>query len=89
MLARSPTITGATVKDTGCIYTIGSGTKLGSVAPGMTLIVRGTNFGPPSGAIIVCDCRTASTVTWTSTRVTATVNNLSSRSNILWQPREA
>src|ERR1700733_14591760 len=48
----------------------------------MRLIVRGTNFGPHSGAIILCDCRTATTVTWTSTRVTATVNNVSSSSNI-------
>jgi hypothetical protein len=82
MVARSPTITGTTVKDTGCIYTVGSSTKLGSVAPGMTLIVRGSNFLPPSGAIILCDCRTTTTVTWTSTRVTATVNHVSSSSNI-------
>jgi hypothetical protein len=39
VLARSPTITGTTVKDAGCIYTVGSSTKLCSVAPGMTLIV--------------------------------------------------
>jgi hypothetical protein len=82
MLARSPTITGTIVKDTGCICTVGSSTKMGSVAPGMSLIVRGTNFGPHSGAIILCDCRTATTVTWTSTRVTVTVNNVSSSSNI-------
>jgi hypothetical protein len=48
----------------------------------MTLIVRGTNFGPPSGSIILCDCLTANTVTWTSTRVTATVNNVTSNSAI-------
>jgi hypothetical protein len=34
LLAQSPTITGITVKDTGCIYTVGTSTKLCSVAPG-------------------------------------------------------
>lgn len=82
LLAQSPTITGITVKDTGCIYTVGTSTKLCSVAPGMTLIVRGTNFGPPSGSIILCDCLTATTVTWTSTRVTATVNNVTTNAAI-------
>jgi hypothetical protein len=82
MLAQSPTITSITVKDTGCIYTVGSSTKQCSVAPGMTLIVKGTNFGPPGGVIILCDCLTATTVKWTSTRVTATVNNVNSNSNI-------
>jgi hypothetical protein len=82
MLAQSPTITKITVQDTGCIYTVGTSTKLCSVAPGMTLIVKGTNFGPPGGSILLCDCLSATTVTWTSTRVTATVNNVTSSSNI-------
>jgi hypothetical protein len=82
MLAQSPTITGITVKDTGCIYTVGTSTKLCTVAPGMTLIVRGTNFGSPSGSILSCDCLSATTVTWSSTRVTATVNNVNPSSNI-------
>lgn len=82
LLAQSPTITGITVKDTGCIYTVGTSTKLCSVAPGMTLIVRGTNFGSPSGSILSCDCLSATTVTWSSTRVTATVNNVNPSSNI-------
>jgi len=81
-LAQSPTITSVTVKDTRCVYNVGSSTKQCSIAPGMTLIVKGTNFGPPGGVIISCDCLTATTVTWTSTRVTAIVNNVTPNANI-------
>ncbi len=48
----------------------------------MTLIVKGTNFGPPSGSITSCGCLAATNVTWTSTRVTATVNDVSPGANI-------
>jgi hypothetical protein len=82
LLAQSPTITGITVKDTGCIYTVGTSTKLCTVAPGMTLIVRGTNFGSSHGSILSCDCLSATTITWTSTRVTGTVNNVTPSSSI-------
>ena len=47
MLAQSPTITSVTVKDTACTYKVGSSTRQCSIGPGMTLIVKGINFGPP------------------------------------------
>jgi hypothetical protein len=84
-LAQSPTITSVTAKDTRCVYNVGISTKQCSIAPGMTLIVKGTNFGPPGGVIISCDCLTATTVTWTSTRVTATVNNVTVNASISMQ----
>jgi hypothetical protein len=84
-LAQSPTITSVTVKDTACIYTVGRSTKQCSVAPGMTLIVKGTNFGPPGGVIILCDCLTGTTVTWTSTRVTAIANNVTTNASVSLQ----
>jgi hypothetical protein len=84
-LAQSPTITSVTVKDTGCVYTVGHSTKQCSIGPGMTLIVKGTNFGPPGGVIITCDCLGATTLTWTSTRITATVNNVTVNANISMQ----
>jgi hypothetical protein len=73
-LAQSPTITSIGVKDTGCYYKVGASTKLCNIAPGMTLNVNGTNFGPPGGSIILCGCPTATIVKWSSTRVTAIVN---------------
>lgn len=81
-LAQSPTITSVTVKDTGCTYTVGVSTRLCSIAPGMTLIVKGSNFGPPAGSISLCDCLTATNVKWTSTRVTATVNNVTPNASL-------
>lgn len=81
-LAQSPTIASVTVKDTGCVYYVGHSTKQCSIAPGMTLIVKGTNFGLPGGVITTCDCLAATTVTWTSTRVTATVNNVTANASV-------
>jgi hypothetical protein len=81
-LAQSPAITGFTVKDTGCIYTVGVSTKQCSIAPGMTLVVRGTDFGPPGGVIILCDCPEPTIVQWTSTRVTATANTVTPNASL-------
>jgi hypothetical protein len=86
MLAQSPAITAVTVKDTAkgtsCNYTVGTTTKPCSIAPGMTVIVKGTNFGPPGGVVTLCDCLTATTVTWAPTHVTATVNNVTPNASI-------
>jgi hypothetical protein len=82
VLAQSPTITSVTVKDTACTYKVGSSTRQCSIGPGMTLIVKGSNFGPFGGVIGTCDCPTATTVTWTSTRVTATVNTVNPNASI-------
>jgi len=73
-LAQSPTITSVTVKDTACTYKVGSSTRQCSIGPGMTLIVKGINFGPPGGNITLCNCPGTTIVQWTSTRVTTTVN---------------
>jgi hypothetical protein len=85
-LAQSPAITSVTVRDTvkgtACTYNVGSSAKLCSIAPGMTLTVRGTNFGSPGGVIILCDCLTATTVHWSSTQVTATVNNVNPNASL-------
>jgi hypothetical protein len=81
-LAQSPTITSVTVKDTACTYKVGSSTRQCSIGPGMTLIVKGINFGPPGGVIRTCNCPTATTLTWTSTRVTAIVNNVTPNASV-------
>jgi len=81
-LAQAPAVTGFTVKDTGCIYTVGVSTKQCSIAPGMTLIVRGSNFGSLSGVIVLCNCPGPTIVKWTSTRVTATVNTVTPNASL-------
>jgi hypothetical protein len=73
-VAQSPTVTSVTVKDTACTYTVGVSAKQCSIGPGMTLIVKGSNFGTSGGGITLCDCTAATIVQWKPTRVTATVN---------------
>ena len=73
-LAQSPTITGIGVKDTGCFYKVGITKKPCNLAPGMTLNINGTNFGPPGGSIILCNCPSATVLKWSPTKVTAIVN---------------
>jgi hypothetical protein len=72
--AQSPTITSVTVKDTACTYKVGISTRQCSIGPGMTLIVKGSNFGTTGGGIILCNCPATTIVQWTSTRVVSTVN---------------
>jgi hypothetical protein len=81
-LGQSPTITSFTVKDAACTYTVGVSTKQCSIGPGMTLIVKGSNFDTPGGSINLCDCPSPTIVQWTSTKITATVNVVSSNANL-------
>jgi hypothetical protein len=73
-LAQSPIITSISVKEPACTYTVGVSTKQCSIGPGVTLVVKGSNFDATGGGIIFCDCPSATIVKWTSTRITATVN---------------
>jgi hypothetical protein len=80
--AQSPTITSITVKDTACTYTVGVSTRQCAIGPGMTLIVRGSNFGTTGGGITLCGCTPTTIVKWTSTRVIATVNTVTPNSSL-------
>jgi len=80
--AQSPVITSVRVKDTNCFYKVG-GTRQCSIAPGMTLVIVGTNFGSASGGVTLCDCLPTTIVKWTSTRVTVVVNNATPNSSLL------
>lgn len=73
-LSQSPKITTITVRNTGCIYTVGTSTTPCEIGPGMILTVEGSNFGEEGGGVDLCDCNFITTVSWTSTRVTGTVN---------------
>jgi hypothetical protein len=83
MLAQSPAITSVTVKDTACTYKAGGSTRQCSIGPGMTIIVKGSNFGTPAGTITLCDCAATTIVLWTSTRVTATVNTVTPNASLV------
>jgi len=72
--AQSPTVTSVTVKDTGCVYRVGVSTRSCNIGPGMTIIVKGSNFGTTGGGVSLCGCPAATIVQWTPIRVTATVN---------------
>ena len=67
--AQGPAITSVSVKTTGCVYKVGVSTKQCSLAPGMTLVVNGSNFGKVGGGIIICDCLDPTVVSWSPTRV--------------------
>ena len=81
--AQSPAITSMKVKDTNCSYKVGTSTRPCSIAPGMTLVINGTNFGSSRGGVTLCDCPSATIVKWTSTRVTAIVNNATPNASLL------
>ncbi|MGD1216217.1 MAG: hypothetical protein ABR861_14655 [Terriglobales bacterium] len=81
-LAQSPAITSVTVKDTACTYKVGISTSQCSIAPGMTLIVRGSNFGSADGGITLCDCPSTTIVRWASTRVIVIVNSVTPNASL-------
>jgi hypothetical protein len=80
--AQAPVITNITVKDTKCYYKVGTSTQPCSIGPGMTLIVTGSNFGKVGGGVSLCDCQSATTVKWTPTQVTVTVNAVNTSSGV-------
>jgi len=82
MFAQSPTITSVKVKETACAYTVGVSTRQCAIGPGMTLTVKGTNFGTVGGGITLCNCPPATIVQWTSTRVVAIVNSVDPNASV-------
>lgn len=81
--AQSPTITNITIKDTNCFYKVGVSTNQCSIAPGMTINIVGKNFGKSSGNISLCDCASATIVSWSNTRVVVTINAATPNSGLL------
>jgi hypothetical protein len=81
--AQSPTITNISVKDTSCFYKVGVSTHPCSVAPGMTVTIAGKNFGKSGGGVILCDCSSATVVTWANTRVVVTINAANPNASLL------
>ena len=80
--AQAPVITGVGVVDPACFYKVGVSTKLCSIAPGTTLNINGSNFGPPGGVVALCDCADATVVHWSSTRITVIVNAVNPGSSL-------
>jgi len=73
-MSQTPTITTIGIKETGCIYIVGTTTTPCEIGPGMTLTVEGSNFGDAGGGVSLCDCNSLTIRRWTSTRVSGTVN---------------
>jgi len=80
--AQAPSITVFTVVNPSCVYRVGVSSKQCSIGPGMELIIYGSNFGPPGGVVVLCDCPQATVVQWTSSRVTVIVNAEAPSSNL-------
>ena len=82
-LSQSPTITSIEIKQSGCIYTVGTSTTPCEIGPGMTLTVKGRNFGAAGGGVGLCDCPDFTNLKWTSTRVSGTVDWVAPNSTIM------
>ena len=80
--AQAPIITSVGAKDPSCFYKVGVTTKPCSIAPGTTLNINGSNFGPPGGVVALCDCPDATVVHWSSTRITVIVNAVNPGSSL-------
>jgi hypothetical protein len=80
--AQTPRISSILVN--GCTYTVGVSPTPCSMGPGDTLVVNGTGFGGTAGIVNTCDCNeiTVPSADWTPTRVTGTVNWVSSSGGI-------
>jgi hypothetical protein len=65
--AQTPTISSIVVN--GCTYTVGISTTPCKMAPVMTLVVNGANFGSVGGIVNTCDCNqiTVQSGNWTTT----------------------
>jgi hypothetical protein len=74
MFSQSPTITHLEVKETRCVYLPGSSDEPCSIGPGMTLWIKGANFGEQGGTVSLCDCGGAIINRWTPDSITATVS---------------
>jgi hypothetical protein len=81
-LAQSPTITGIIVKDTKCSYKVGGHNNPCSIGPGMKLVVNGSNFGKTGGGVSLCDCETATVVSWSPSQVIVIVNNVTPNASL-------
>ncbi len=79
---QTPTITSIEVQDTGCTITAGSTSQPCNLGPGMVLILNGQNFGQAAGGVDLCDCPFATTIRWTPTRISATVDRVVLSGNI-------
>lgn len=71
--AQTPAISSISVK--GCTYTVGVSKTTCAVAPGMTLVINGTNFGSSGGTVNTCDCPQIIVPSgkWTNTKITGFV----------------
>jgi len=81
--AQGPTITAVNVKDTGCYYKVGVTTNPCNIAPGMTLIIVGSNFGKTPGGVGLCDCPAMTILKWSPTRVSGIVNSATPNSSLV------
>ena len=72
--APGTTITSINIHDTSCVYKVGSVPC--NVGPGMTIDIKGSNFGDVSGVVTLCNCLPATIKSWSRTRVTVVVNSV-------------
>jgi hypothetical protein len=71
---QSPTITSIEVQETKCIYIPGGQTSPCSIGPGMTLLIKGTNFGEAGGVVSLCDCNLAIVNRWKNDSINTTIS---------------
>jgi hypothetical protein len=72
--AQAPTITSIQLDGNGCQFSAGSTAQPCNIGPGMVLTVNGQNFGPAGGGVGLCDCPDSTTIRWTPTQITVTVD---------------
>jgi hypothetical protein len=80
--AQGPTITSIQLDGNGCEFSAGSTGQPCSIGPGMVLQVYGQNFGPAGGGVGLCDCPDSTTLRWTDTHITVTVDTVTPQSVI-------
>ena len=79
---QAPTITSIRVDSTGCEFSAGAEGQPCSIGPGMVLQVFGQSFGPAGGGVGLCDCPDSTTVRWTPTHITISVDEVTPQSVI-------
>ena len=85
--AQTPTITSISVTDTGCTDKFGISTQLCSLAPGMTVVIVGNNFGKATGGGSLCDCPPPTILKWSPTSITALINAVTPNSVLMVETR--
>ena len=85
--AQTPVIASISVKDTGCINKVGISTELCSLAPGMTIVIVGNNFGEATGGGSLCDCPSPTILKWSPTSITALINAVTPNSVLMVETR--